>query len=87
MANAAIADAHVIDVGGDLEPDKAAMAGSGPAAPHPCKSRAAAGAKYVKIPSQPARLKAIRLSIMVLSSSTQPLSAAALIIEYSPETW
>ncbi len=48
---------------------------------------AAFGAKYVRIPSAPARLKASRLSIMARSPSIQPLLAAAWIIAYSPDTW
>jgi hypothetical protein len=47
---------------------------------------AAFGAKYVKIPSAPARLKASRLSIIARSPSIQPLPAAAAIIAYSPDT-
>ena len=47
---------------------------------------AAFGAKYVKIPSAPARLKASRLSIIARSPSIQPLLAAAAIIAYSPDT-
>ncbi len=47
---------------------------------------AARAAKYVNTPSAPARLKAMRLSIIALSPSIQPLSAAAMIIEYSPLT-
>jgi hypothetical protein len=43
-------------------------------------------AKYVSTPSAPARLKAIRLSIIALSPSSQPLPAAAMIIAYSPDT-
>src|SRR6516225_5441811 len=43
-------------------------------------------AKYVSTPSAPARLKAIRLSIIALSPSSQPFPAAAMIIAYSPET-
>jgi polar amino acid transport system substrate-binding protein len=37
--------------------------------------------------SAPARLKAIRLSIITLSWSSQPFWAAALSIAYSPLTW
>ena len=48
---------------------------------------AAFGAKYVKIPSAPARLKPSRLSIIARSPSIQPLPAAAAIIAYSPDTW
>src|SRR5437879_3450278 len=48
---------------------------------------AAFGAKYVKIPSAPARLKPSRLSIIARSPSIQPLLAAAAIIAYSPDTW
>ena len=48
---------------------------------------AAFGAKYVTMPSAPARLKAVRLSMMARSSSSQPFAAAAFIIAYSPETW
>ncbi len=48
---------------------------------------AAFGAKYVKTPSAPARLKASRLSIIARSPSIQPLLAAAAIIAYSPDTW
>ncbi len=43
-------------------------------------------AKYVRTPSAPARLNAIRLSIIALSRSSQPFPAAAIIIAYSPET-
>src|SRR5215211_7082773 len=54
----------------------------------PLLNRSAAfGAKYVKIPSAPARLKPSRLSIIARSPSIQPLLAAAAIIAYSPETW
>ena len=48
---------------------------------------AAFGAKYVKIPSAPARLKPSRLSIIARSPSIQPLLAAPAIIAYSPDTW
>ena len=44
------------------------------------------GAKYVSTPSQPARLKAIRLSIIARSPSSQPFWEAAMIIAYSPDT-
>ncbi len=47
---------------------------------------AAFGAKYVKIPSAPARLKPSRLSIIARSPSIQPLLAAPAIIAYSPDT-
>ena len=54
----------------------------------PAFNRSAAfGAKYVKIPSAPARLKPSRLSIIARSPSIQPLLAAAAIIAYSPDTW
>ena len=43
-------------------------------------------AKYVRTPSAPARLNAMRLSIIALSPSSQPFPAAAMIIAYSPET-
>lgn len=52
----------------------------------PFNQRAAGTAKYVRIISAPARLMAIRLSRTAARSSIQPLAAAALIIEYSPET-
>ena len=52
-----------------------------------CRCSATNGAKYVSTPSQPARLKAIRLSIITLSRSSQPFCAAAMIIAYSPDTW
>jgi len=53
----------------------------------PSLSRSAArGAKYVRMPSAPARLKASRLSSMARSPSIQPFCAAASIIEYSPDT-
>src|SRR3954467_8318623 len=48
---------------------------------------AATGAKYVRIPSAPARLKPTRLSIIARSPSIQPLLAAPAIIAYSPDTW
>jgi len=38
------------------------------------------------MPSAPARLKAIRLSI-TQDSGNQPLAIAARSIEYSPDTW
>lgn len=44
-------------------------------------------AKYVIIMSAPARLMATRDSFIILSSSTHPLAAAALIMANSPETW
>jgi len=47
---------------------------------------AACGAKYVKMPSAPARLNPTRLSIIARSPSIQPWPAAAAIIAYSPET-
>ena len=60
----------------------------GVAAGHPlCNRRAASTAKYVKMPSAPARLNASRLSSMTFSRSSQPRSAAALNMAYSPLTW
>ena len=54
----------------------------------PAFNRSAAfGAKYVNIPSAPARLKPSRLSIIARSPSIQPLFAAPAIIAYSPDTW
>jgi hypothetical protein len=47
---------------------------------------AAFGAKYVRMPSAPARLKPSRLSIIARSPSIQPRPAAAAIIAYSPDT-
>jgi hypothetical protein len=38
------------------------------------------------MPSQPARLNASRLSMIARSPSIQPFCAAAMIIEYSPDT-
>ncbi len=55
--------------------------------PRPRRIFAAAIAKYVRMPSPPARLKASRDSIITLSWSSQPLAAAALIMAYSPLTW
>ena len=51
------------------------------------KSPAALGAKYVRMPSAPARLKAARLSIMARSPSSHPFWDAAISMAYSPETW
>jgi len=48
--------------------------------------RATSLAKYVRIMSAPARLKAIISSMTTAFSSIQPFAAAALIIEYSPLT-
>jgi hypothetical protein len=60
---------------------------SGAIAPYAFSSFAARGAKYDRMPSAPARLKAIRLSSTTLSPSSQPLAAAAISIAYSPDTW
>lgn len=49
-------------------------------------SRAASMAKYVKIPSAPARLKPSRLSSITRWRSSQPRSAAAHSMAYSPLT-
>jgi hypothetical protein len=56
-------------------------------AAYPFNSRAISNAKYVSIPSAPARLKAIRLSGMTFLRSSQPRSMAAISIAYSPDTW
>jgi hypothetical protein len=45
---------------------------------------ATAGAKYVSTPSAPARLKAVRVSSMARSRSSQAFCAGA---KYSPYTW
>ena len=49
-------------------------------------SRAASSAKYVRMPSAPARLNASSDSIIALSWSSQPFCAAAFSIAYSPLT-
>src|SRR5581483_7566835 len=52
----------------------------------PCSQRAASAAEYVRIRSAPARLMPVRISRQTRFSSIHPRSAAALSIEYSPET-
>ena len=44
-------------------------------------------AQYVRMPSAPARLQQIMLSIVMRFSSMQPAAAAHFNIAYSPETW
>lgn len=50
-------------------------------------TRATSRAKYVTIPSAPARLKAPSDSTTARPSSIHPFAPAALIIAYSPLTW
>jgi len=64
-----------------------AMTGKERGYPPAFNRSAAFGAKYVNIPSAPARLKPSRLSIIARSPSIQPLFAAPAIIAYSPDTW
>ena len=48
---------------------------------------AACNAKYVRMPSAPARLIPVSASMTTAFSSSQPLIAAAFNIAYSPDTW
>ncbi len=52
----------------------------------PYRPAAAAGAKYVRMMSAPARRMAVNDSHIARGSSSIPRSAAALIIAYSPLT-
>jgi hypothetical protein len=51
-----------------------------------CRAWAASMAKYVRIMSAPARLMAVRVSIITFGPSIQPIFSAALIMENSPLT-
>ena len=46
----------------------------------------AVGTRALEMPSAPARLKEIIVSMVIFFSSMQPMAAAHLIMAYSPET-
>src|SRR5258706_204395 len=54
---------------------------------HAVSTSASSAARYVRMTSAPARFTAVICSSATAGPSIQPRAAAALIIEYSPDTW